>query len=98
MGEENYQTNPRNVPKNDATNPKKIDDFYFILSMDYSAESINHMSDCPAKYFAAFQQPIMEPLNMPQLFQEYLEMAGFRGNTDVNPTPTPTPTMFLKLN
>jgi hypothetical protein len=41
----------------------------------------------------------MEPLNMPQLFQEYLEMAGFRGfrgNTDVNPTSTPT--MFLKLN
>ena len=104
MGEENDQTNPRNVPKNDATNPKKIDDFYFILSMDYSAESINHMSDCPVKcsstvsVIAAFQQNTMDTLNMPQLFQEYLEMAGFRGNTDVNPTPTPTPTMFLKLN
>jgi hypothetical protein len=47
----------------------------------------------------------MEPLNMPQLFQEYLEMAGFRGNTERNTTPTtstptatPTTTMFVKLN
>ena len=58
------------------------------------------MSDCPVKYFAAFQQPIMEPLNMSQLFQEYLEMAGFRGNSEMNTTPTPTPTttMFVKLN
>ena len=62
------------------------------------------MSDCPVKcsstvsVIAAFQQPTMEPLNMPQLFQEYLEMAGFRGNTERNPTSTSTPNMFAKLN
>ena len=52
------------------------------------------MSDCPVKDFAAFQQHTMDTLNMPQLFQEYLEMAGFRGNTERNQPPT----MFLKLN
>ena len=36
MGEETDQTNPRNVPKNDATNQQKIDDFYFILNMVYN--------------------------------------------------------------
>ena len=62
------------------------------------------MSDCPVKcsstvsVIAAFQQNTMEPLNMPQLFQEYLEMAGFRGNSERNPTPTPTPNIFVKLN
>jgi hypothetical protein len=36
------------------------------------------------------QQPVTEPLNMSQLLQTYLEMAGFRSNTGKDPNPNPT--------
>jgi hypothetical protein len=51
-----------------------------------SDEKSDDLPNVIARQSSHYQQPVAEPLNVHQLLQTYLEIAGFRSNAETNPT------------